>query len=122
MIYAMNGMVSQINLEADKPGTYLGLSAHFSGDGFPDMKFDSVAMPSAEFARWATGVKGAALDRGAIGMLLKQSRAVAPYTYRGVDASLFDAIASRKLGPGEGPVSGSGGRGTQNAMPHGDTP
>ena len=106
LIYAMNGMVSQLNLEADQPGTYLGLSAMFSGDGFPDMKFDSVALPEAQFANWAAGVKGAPLDRAALGQLLKQSRAAVPYTYRGVDASLFDAIASRRLGPGEGPVSG----------------
>ena len=106
LIYAMNGMVSQLNLEADHPGTYLGLSAMFSGDGFPDMKFDSVALPEAQFANWAAGVKGAPLDRAALGQLLKQSRAAVPYTYRGVDASLFDAIASRRLGPGEGPVSG----------------
>jgi cytochrome o ubiquinol oxidase subunit 2 len=122
MIYAMNGMVSQLNLEADKPGTYLGLSAQFSGDGFPDMKFDSVAIPAQQFASWTTGVKGAPLDRAAVSALLKQSRAVAPYTYRGIDASLFDAIASRRLGPGEGPVSGRGGPGTQNVLPHGDAP
>ena len=107
LIYAMNGMVSQLNLEADQPGTYLGLSAMFSGDGFPDMKFDSVALPEAQFVSWTAGIKGAPLDRAALGLLLKQSRAPVPYTYRGVDVSLFDAIASRQLGPGEGPVSGS---------------
>ena len=120
MIYAMNGMVSQLNLEADEPGTYLGLSAQFSGDGFPDMKFDSVAMPAGRFEGWAAGARGARLDRAAVGALLKQSRVVAPYTYRGVDASLFDAIASRRLGPGEGPASGGSGAGSQNPMPHGD--
>ncbi|HEY2446003.1 MAG TPA: ubiquinol oxidase subunit II [Rhizomicrobium sp.] len=119
MIYAMNGMVSQLGLEADKPGTYPGFSAQFSGDGFPDMRFDSVAVPAAQFAAWAAGVKGASLDRTSVGTLLKQSRAVAPYTYRGVDASLFDAIASRRLGPGEGPAGGPGGSGTQKIMPHG---
>jgi len=122
LIYAMNGMVSQLNLEADKPGTYRGFSAHFSGDGFSDMKFDSVAVPETQFANWAAGVKGAPLDRTAVATLLKQSRAVTPYTYRGVDTSLFDAIASRKLPPGEGPTSGRGGPGTRNAMPQGGAP
>jgi cytochrome o ubiquinol oxidase subunit 2 len=119
MIYAMNGMVSQLNLQADKPGTYLGLSAQFSGDGFADMKFDSVAVSAGQFEGWAAGARGAQLDRAAVGALLKQSRAVAPYTYRGVDASLFDAIASRQLGPGEGPASGRGGPGTHKLMPRG---
>lgn len=122
MIYAMNGMVSQLYLQADKPGKYLGISAHFSGDGFPDMRFDPVAVPAAQFASWAVGVKGAPLDRAAVNQLLKQSRAVRPYTYRGVDPALFDAIATQKLPPGEGPQSGRGGPGTQNVMPHGGAP
>lgn len=119
MIYAMNGMVSQLNLEADKPGKYLGFSAHFSGDGFPDMRFDPEAVPASQFARWAEGVKGAPLDRAAIGQLLKQSSAVKPYTYRGVDQTLFDAIASQKLPPGEGPQPGANGPGTSNVIAHG---
>jgi cytochrome o ubiquinol oxidase subunit 2 len=112
LIYAMNGMVSQLNLEADRPGTYLGLSAQFSGDGFPDMKFDTVAVPAAQFTGWAADVKGVPLDRAAMGGLLKQSRAVAPYAYRGVDPALFDAVAQQKLPPGEGPaIAPSGQRG-----------
>ena len=119
MIYAMNGMISQLNLEADKPGSYLGLSGMFSGDGFADMHFASVAVPAGQFAGWAGSVKGAPLDRAAVGQLLKQSRKVAPYTYRGVDTSLFEAIASRRLGPGEGPTTGRGGPSGRNVMPHG---
>src|SRR5437588_3144804 len=41
-IYAMNGMVTQLNLQADQYGSYLGLSAQFSGDGFPGMMFTTV--------------------------------------------------------------------------------
>jgi len=119
MIYAMNGMVSQLNLQADKPGKYLGMSTHFSGDGFADMRFDPVAIPQAQFANWAAGVKGAPLNRAAVNTLLKQTRAVKPYTYRGVDITLFDAIAAQKLPPGEGPQSGRGGPGSQNVMPRG---
>ena len=39
-IYTMPGMTTQLNLLADQPGTYDGLSAQFSGDGFSDMRFD----------------------------------------------------------------------------------
>ena len=38
-IYTMAGMVTHLNLQADAPGTYPGLSAQFSGDGFADMQF-----------------------------------------------------------------------------------
>jgi cytochrome o ubiquinol oxidase subunit 2 len=121
MIYAMNGMVTQLSLQADQPGKYLGLSAQFSGDGFPDMRFDPVAVPAAQFTSWAAGVKGAPLDRTAVVQLLKQSRAVKPYTYRDVDPTLFEAIAEQKLPPGEGPQQGRGGPGTQDVMAHGGT-
>jgi len=121
MIYAMNGMISQLNLQVDKPGKYLGFSAHFSGDGFPDMRFDPVAVPPAQFASWVAGVKGAPLDRAAVNGLLKQTRAVKPYTYRGVAPALFDAIASQKVPPGEGPQEGRDGPGGRNVMPHGGT-
>src|SRR5262249_2705694 len=38
-IYAMGGMVTHLNLLADKSGEYPGISAMFSGDGFSDMRF-----------------------------------------------------------------------------------
>src|SRR6267154_6413682 len=52
MIYTMNGMVTRLNLRADAPGTFKGLSAHFSGDGFSDMHFDVHVVPSEEFSDW----------------------------------------------------------------------
>src|SRR6266850_772316 len=36
MIYTMNGMTTQLNLQADAPSTFRGQSSHFSGDGFSD--------------------------------------------------------------------------------------
>src|SRR3984885_84273 len=39
-IYSRYGMTTQLNLQADRPGIYHGLSAHFSGDGFSEMAFD----------------------------------------------------------------------------------
>ena len=38
-IYTMPGMTTHLNLLADKPGEYPGISANFSGDGFADMHF-----------------------------------------------------------------------------------
>ena len=53
MIYTMNGMATRLNLRADAPGTFQGLSAQFSGDGFADMLFDVHVVPSAQFSKWA---------------------------------------------------------------------
>jgi cytochrome o ubiquinol oxidase subunit II len=108
MIYTMNGMTTQLHLQADKPGTYPGLSSHYSGDGFSDMHFDTVALPADQFAGWAAGVKGKgpALDNAAYTELAKQSQNVAPYTYGAVTPDLFQAIASQKVAPGPGPEEG----------------
>jgi cytochrome o ubiquinol oxidase subunit 2 len=105
MIYAMYGMTTRLNLQADPPGIYPGLSAHFSGDGFPGMAFDVHAVPPEQFARWAaaTRANGPVLDEAAYRELLKQTENVSPYTYRSVQPGLFDDIVEQRLPPGEGP-------------------
>ena len=107
MIYAMYGMRTQLNLQADRPGVYPGLSAHFSGDGFPGMAFDVHAVSSEQFAQWtaATRAAGPVLDEGAYRKLLKQSQNVTPYTFRSVQTGLFDEIVEQRLPPGEGPTT-----------------
>ena len=104
-IYAMNGMVTELNLEADRPGTFPGLAAQINGDGFSDMRFDTRAVSPQEFSRWVADAQadGPTLDEAAYRLLLKQSAHVAPYTYRAVAPKLFEAIASRELPSGEGP-------------------
>jgi len=109
MIYAMPGMVSQVNLQADRPADLWGTSAHFSGDGFSDMQFEVKSVMASEFNAWAGAARsgGPVLDQAAYAALVKQSRKVAPYTYSGVDPHLFDAIATQKIGPGPGPAPDS---------------
>jgi cytochrome o ubiquinol oxidase subunit II len=104
-IYSMYGMTTRLNLEADRPGDYFGLSAHFSGDGFPGMAFDVRAVAPQEFTSWvaATRRAGPTLDDAAYRGLLKQSQDVTPYTYRAIRGGLFDDIVGEKLPPGEGP-------------------
>ena len=105
MIYAMYGMTTRLNLQADQAGVYPGLSAHFSGDGFPGMAFDVHAVSSEQFAQWAatTRAAGPVLDESAYRGLLTQSQNVTPYTYRSVQPGLFDDIVEQRLPPGEGP-------------------
>jgi cytochrome o ubiquinol oxidase subunit 2 len=105
MIYAMYGMTTRLNLQADRSGVYPGLSAHFSGDGFPGMAFDVHAVSSEQFAQWAAAarVDGPLLDEAAYRELLSQTQNVSPYTYRGVQPGLFDDIVEQRLPPGEGP-------------------
>jgi cytochrome o ubiquinol oxidase subunit 2 len=106
-IYTMNGMATQLNLQADKPGIYPGLSAHFSGDGFSGMAFNLEAVPQAQFTAWTDNARkdGEELDDAGYRRLLKQSHDIKPYTYRAVQTGLFDDIVGQKLPPGDGPES-----------------
>jgi cytochrome o ubiquinol oxidase subunit 2 len=108
MIYAMPGMASQLHLQADRPGSYFGESAHFSGDGFSDMTFQTRAVAPGEFAAWAAATRGSgpALDQRAYLLLARQSHNVKPYAYGAVDPQLFNAVVSQKLPPGPGPEPG----------------
>jgi cytochrome o ubiquinol oxidase subunit 2 len=107
-IYSMSGMATQLNLQADEPGTYPGLSANFSGDGFPDMRFNFEALPARQFDEWLTASRntGGVLDDAAYRGLLRQSAGIKPYTYRSLQPGLFDRIVTRQLPPGEGPRAG----------------
>src|ERR1700738_3319823 len=87
MIYTMNGMRTQLNLRADAPGTFLGLSSHFSGDGFSDMHFNVQAVPAERFAAWidATRLTGPTLDARSYADLARQSVKATPFTFRAAD-------------------------------------
>src|SRR5712672_702150 len=58
-IYTMAGMMTQLNLMADQVGTYPGLSAQFSGDGFSDMRFEVVAISPEGFQSWVDATHAA---------------------------------------------------------------
>jgi cytochrome o ubiquinol oxidase subunit 2 len=105
MIYAMPGMVSQLNLQADRPAVLFGQSSHFSGDGFSDMQFQVRSVAPAEFATWTNTARssGPLLDQAGYAALARQSQHVTPFTYRGIDPQLFNAITTQKLAPGPGP-------------------
>ncbi|MFL6600248.1 MAG: ubiquinol oxidase subunit II [Steroidobacteraceae bacterium] len=107
-IYSMSGMATQLHLQADTAGTYHGLSANFSGDGFPDMRFTFEALPARQFEEWiATSRRtGGVLDDAAYRGLLQQSVSPLPYTYQSVEPGLFDRIVRLQLPPGEGPRTG----------------
>jgi cytochrome o ubiquinol oxidase subunit 2 len=106
MIYTMNGMATELNLHADEPGVFLGLSTNYSGDGFAGMHFDTEALPMDRFTAWvdATRGNGPTLTSQTYTELAKQSIGVAPFTYRDVDPDLFKNIVTQALPPGPGPA------------------
>lgn len=106
MIYTMNGMRTRLNLIADAPGTFAGLSSHYSGDGFSTMHFEVQALPAGGFSDWVNATRGSgpALTAQSYEDLAKQSLSVTPFTYRDVEPELFQKIVTQLLPPGPGPV------------------
>ena len=107
-IYAMPNMVTRLNLEADQPGTFEGLSAQFSGDGFSDMRFDLVSTEAEAFKDWVNSTKaqGGILDARTFEELERPAKADGVQTYAQVSEGLFDRISSRSMAA----VSPQGGR------------
>jgi cytochrome o ubiquinol oxidase subunit II len=105
MIYTMNGMTDDLNLLAERTGNLQGRSAHFSGDGFPDMRFEVRVVSVADFSTWVTsaGQSNAKLDAQSYTELARQSAKVAPATFRLDQPDLFKQIATQKIPPAPGP-------------------
>jgi cytochrome o ubiquinol oxidase subunit 2 len=99
-IYAMAGMQTRLHLLADHPGTYRGISANFSGDGFSDMNFNAIATDQAGFDAWVQKVRasGAVLDGAAMGKLEQASQDV-PVSYFGsVQGDPYEDLVSSFMG------------------------
>jgi cytochrome o ubiquinol oxidase subunit 2 len=124
MIYTMKGMATRLNLQADHEGTYHGLSTHFSGDGFPNMQFQTRAVSPEAFGAWVAqaqaGPDAQTLDDNAYRVLTKQSLAETPRTYRSVADRLFERVVSGDLPAGTGP-NRSIGDAPNNVAPKGGT-
>jgi cytochrome o ubiquinol oxidase subunit 2 len=106
-IYTMAGMTTHVNLQADEPGKYQGLSAQFSGDGFSDMRFDVDAVTADGFQAWVSEVQGKSgmLDAAAFAQLARPTHAGGTATYAQVSDGLFDAIVlNGPNGPNGAPV------------------
>jgi cytochrome o ubiquinol oxidase subunit 2 len=105
MIYTMNGMVTQLKLRADNEGDLQGLSAHFSGDGFPNMLFDVRVVSQLSFLDWVekTARSDRVLNADSYKKLARQTVEATKPTFRLEDPLLFHAIATQMIPPGPGP-------------------
>jgi len=128
-IYTMPGMTTHLNLMADEPGEFPGISSNFSGNGFAWMHFIVKATTAADFENWIGQARGSgsALDAVSYAELAKPSQGVPPMTYRAVDPKLFERIVDQTVqGPDKQSASGawcrwaiSGSRKKKESMPRG---
>ncbi|SLN60937.1 Cytochrome bo(3) ubiquinol oxidase subunit 2 precursor [Roseovarius albus] len=74
-IYAMAGMETQLNLQANEIGAMQGRNMQFSGDGFSDQTFEALSMSQIDFEAWVNKVRSgdSALDQASFAELSKPS-------------------------------------------------
>lgn len=96
-IYAMPGMQTQLHAVINKPGTFQGFSANYSGAGFSDMRFKFLGLAEADFDKWVADSKASkqALTREAYLKLEQPSQREPVQRFAKVDDKLFHAIVHR---------------------------
>lgn len=102
-IYAMGGMVTQLNLQAGKLGRSLGENTMYNGNGFHQQKFTAQAMTPAKFAAWVGKVRatGIPLDAQIMQLISKRTTrseliAALPRA-EAMDGNVFFTDASKTL-------------------------
>ncbi len=93
-IYTMPGMQTKLSLLASTPGTYDGISANYSGDGFSDMHFAARVMPRAAFDKWVASVRdsGRDLTMSVYRRLAEPSEHVPIAYYSDVEATIYHDV------------------------------
>ena len=100
-IYAMPAMQTQLKAVINRPGTYQGFSANYSGAGFSGMRFTFLGTNDREFESWVAKAKaqGSPLDRAAYLKLERPSENEPVRRYASVDGTLFKSIVNRCVEP-----------------------
>ena len=110
MVATMNGMVTQLWLQADRASELYGQSSQFSGDGFSGMNFIVHAVPPDRFQQWVATAR----QTGAGARLGGLPRAVAAEPERGAvhlpvgHGQPVRRYRQSEIPPGPGPQASSG--------------
>jgi cytochrome o ubiquinol oxidase subunit II len=96
-IYAMAGMQTRLNLQADQAGTYLGENSQYSGKGFSFMQFQAKATDAKDFNQWVSQVKNSpmTLDKTGFAQLEKPTMHSPVTLYGKVAPNLFETIMAK---------------------------
>lgn len=100
-IYAMNGMVTKLHLEADEIGDYRGTSANISGEGFAGMTFTAKASSQTEFDSWASSARASQdnLNTESYNALSQPSKNDIPKTFALAEPDLHRTIVMKYMAP-----------------------
>lgn len=98
-IYSMNGMSSQLNLMANKTGTYTGYNSNINGEGYAKMQFKAVAMSEKDFTTWTKKGQQSSnmLTSQTYEKLAKPAEFNGTRQYMLMDDTLFDTIVMKYM-------------------------
>lgn len=98
-VYTMTGMTTKLHLQADKEGSYKGVSANISGEGYADLRFTVNAMNEEMFQRWLSQAVGSttALDTSSYASLTALTEPAGEKVYRLGKRDLFHDILMKYM-------------------------
>ena len=98
-IYSMSAMSSQLNLIANKQGTYKGYNTNINGDGYAKMVFDTDVVTENQFDEWTAkhADSGHALNQMHFNELARPSTISSPMYMRLEDQDLYDSIVMKYM-------------------------
>ncbi|MDE1179809.1 ubiquinol oxidase subunit II [Paraburkholderia sp.] len=96
-IYAMAGMQTRLHLIANQTGDYAGMSANYSGAGFSDMTFRTLATTPDAFDAWVAKVRASPdhLDMNRYNAVSKREVKAPVGYFSSVDPNLFRNVVAR---------------------------
>lgn len=99
-IYAMPGMTTRLNLEADRTGRYIGENTQYNGNGFAQQKFTTLALSKSDFATWVKQVRagGSMLDHDAYAKIAVHDIPPHPIYFARLTGTLFYSIIAKYHG------------------------
>jgi cytochrome o ubiquinol oxidase subunit 2 len=100
-VYAMAGMSTQLHLMASGTGTYTGVSANLSGNGFADMHFKVKSTSKTDFDQWVGLVQQSRNQLGfaAYNTLAKPGSQNSVLYYSNAEPELYDDIVMKFMMP-----------------------
>lgn len=103
-MYAMPGMMTHLNLQADRSGDFNGFAANIAGSGFSGMTFKIDAMPQSSFNSWVASAKHTKryLTSSSYATLARPSSYVPPSYYASVEPDLYGTIVMKYMTPQNG--------------------
>lgn len=95
-IYAMPGMITQLNLLASEPGSYRGQNTQYNGKAFAKQKFTAKAVSEFTFEDWVNQQKSnPPLDISAYNKLARRSVLSEPVFFGNITPGMFQRIIER---------------------------